>query len=162
MGFLGTAAAFIVTVVTALLFGFMVQRMLGLRLGVVRLLLGGVFAVAVTQPVLVNVVDRISRDGYNDKRLWWFLLLAAFVVLFASMLFLVMAEAFVPYGSVPPARGMGTWDQGPGETFRQVHPDSPDRIPAWSVAVSQRQPPSRTRHPARQDPVRPGDHRGPR
>ncbi len=112
MGFLGTAAAFIFTVVTALLFGFMVQRMLGLRLGIVRLLLGGAFAVAVTQPILVGVVDRISRDGYNDRRLWWFLLLAAFAVLFASMLFLVVAEAFVPYGSVPPAREWGRGIKG--------------------------------------------------
>lgn len=119
MGFLGTAAAFIVTVVTALLFGFMVQRMLGLRLGIVRLLLGGAFAVAVTQPILIGVVDRISRDGSNDKRLWWFLLLAAFAVLFASMLFLVVAEAFVPYGSVPPAREWGRGIKGRARRSRR-------------------------------------------
>lgn len=111
MGFLGNAASLISTVIAALLFGYLIQRMLGLRLGFARLLLGGGFAVVVTQPIMLGLVKQPELTGY-DNRQWWFLLLAAFAVLFASMLFLVVAEAFVPYGSVPPARQWGRGFKG--------------------------------------------------
>lgn len=111
MGFLNNAASLISTVIAALLFGYLIQRMLGLRLGLARLLLGGVFAVLVTQPIMLGVINQPDVSGY-DNRQWWFLLLAAFAVLFASMLFLVVAEAFVPYGSVPPAREWGRGFKG--------------------------------------------------
>lgn len=112
MGFLGNAASLIFTAITAVLFGYLIQRMLGLRLGIIRLLLGGIFAVVVTGPVLVGLVDVSAIGSYRNRAWWWFLLLAAFAVLFASMLFLVVAEAFVPYGSVPPAREWGRGFKG--------------------------------------------------
>lgn len=94
------------TLVLAIVFGYCVQRMLGVRLGIIRLLLGGAVAVAVTVPILRGMVANVGLDGY-DNRLWWFLLLSALAVLFASMLFLMVAEAFVPFGRVPPAREWG-------------------------------------------------------
>lgn len=106
MGLLNGAVALFFDALAALLFGYLIQRMLGLRLGIIRLLLGGAFAVLLTGPILTGVVSQSALKSYGD-RAWWFLLLAAFAVLFASMLFLVVAEAFVPYGSVPPAREWG-------------------------------------------------------
>ncbi|MDQ2846293.1 MAG: AarF/UbiB family protein [Actinomycetota bacterium] len=106
MGFLNGAVALFFDALAALLFGYLIQRMLGLRLGIIRLLLGGAFAVLLTGPILTGVVSQSALKSYGNRG-WWFLLLAAFAVLFASMLFLVVAEAFVPYGSVPPAREWG-------------------------------------------------------
>lgn len=106
MGFLNGAVALFFDALAALLFGYLIQRMLGLRLGIIRLLLGGAFAVLLTGPILTGVVSPSALKSYGNRG-WWFLLLAAFAVLFASMLFLVVAEAFVPYGSVPPAREWG-------------------------------------------------------
>ncbi len=100
MDWLTTPVAFVFSVATAVLFGFLVQRMLGLRLGPIRLLLGGGFALLVYQPILFAIADAVGPDA-SDGRLGWFVLLAAMCTILAAMLFLVVAEAFVPYGSVP-------------------------------------------------------------
>ncbi|WP_029137098.1 ABC1 kinase family protein [Nakamurella lactea] len=101
----------IFTLLVSFVFGYLVQRMLGLRLGLIRLLLGGGLAVIVTQPIMAGLVLKTWNDGYRGQ-VGWFWLLAALAVLFTSMLFLVVAEAFVPYGSVPPAREWGAGLRG--------------------------------------------------
>lgn len=106
MSVLSALAWVVFTLLVSLVFGFMVQRMLGLRLGLVRLLLGGGLAVIITQPIMAGLVLKTWNEGYRSQ-VGWFWLLAALAVLFSSMLFLVAAEAFVPYGSVPPAREWG-------------------------------------------------------
>lgn len=115
---MGWVTTSLFTLTLAVLFGYLVQRMLGVRLGILRLLLGGAFAVAVTVPILRGVVAATGLDAH-DNRLWWFLLLSALAVLFASMLFLTVAEAFVPFGRVPPAREWGRGLRGRARRSRR-------------------------------------------
>ncbi len=109
MDWLTAPVGFVLSIVTALLFGFLVQRMLGLRLGPIRLLLGGVFALIVYQPILVAIADPVADIDPTDGRLGWFVLLAMMCTILAAMLFLVVGEAFLPYGSVPLP---GVWGRG--------------------------------------------------
>jgi ubiquinone biosynthesis protein len=115
MGVLNALLWIIFTLLVSFVFGLLVQRMLGLRLGLIRLLLGGGLAVLVTQPIMAGLVLKTWNDGYRGQ-VGWFWLLAALAVVFTSMLFLVIAEAFVPYGSVPPAR---EWGRGLGGRIRR-------------------------------------------
>ncbi len=108
MDWLTTPVAFVFSIATAVLFGFLVQRMLGVRLGPVRLLIGGFFALLVYQPILFAIADAVGA-GVSDGRLGWLVLLAAMCTILAGMLLMVIAEAFVPYGSLPLP---GVWGRG--------------------------------------------------
>ncbi|MEW9530492.1 ABC1 kinase family protein [Microbispora sp. NPDC049125] len=76
------------------------RRLLGLHFGLVRTLLGGGLAVLIAGPVSRAIAGSVSKDEAGITPLW-FLVLATACALLASMLFLVVAEALVPTGSVP-------------------------------------------------------------
>src|SRR3954463_2525303 len=81
-------------------FALAARRLLDLRFGIVRTLLGGGLAVLIAGPVSKAIAGSVSKDETGITPLW-FLVLAIACALLASMLFLVVAEALVPTGSVP-------------------------------------------------------------
>jgi ubiquinone biosynthesis protein len=103
------------SVITALIFGLIAQRLLGLRLGLFRLLLTGAFALFVGPLIMFALLDQftLSPHGLTDQSegpvAFWFALLAGVLTILASMVLLVIIEAFVPMGSLPPAL---VWGRG--------------------------------------------------
>jgi ubiquinone biosynthesis protein len=78
-------------------FALLARRLLGLRFGLVRLLVAGLVGFAVAGPIAQALVP---RDGGAATPVW-FLILAGACALVVAMVFLVVAEALVPSGSVP-------------------------------------------------------------
>ncbi|WP_116947809.1 ABC1 kinase family protein [Jiangella endophytica] len=103
------------SVLTALVFGLIAQRLLGVRLGLFRLLLTGAFALFVGPLIMYALLDQftLSPHGLTDQSegpvAFWFALLAGVLTILASMVLLVIIEAFVPMGSLPPAL---VWGRG--------------------------------------------------
>jgi ubiquinone biosynthesis protein len=111
LSLLEVPAAVISTVIFAVLLGLAAQRLLGIRLGPVRLLATGLFATLVLPAIGLALVD-VPAQGEplaNPQREFWFFLLAAMCTLLASMVFIVVVEAFAPLGSIPPAT---VWGRG--------------------------------------------------
>jgi ubiquinone biosynthesis protein len=103
-------------VVGVLVLGLMAQRLLGLRLGTARMILTGIFA-AVMYPILtlaiINAASGANFDTTQDRpELFWFALLSAMLTVLAAMAFIVIVEAFVPLGAIPPATVWGRGIQG--------------------------------------------------
>lgn len=90
---------------TALIFGLIAQRLLGIRLGAVRLVAAGTFAIIVNGPLTIAFLGDY-RDappaGAEIATALALSLLAIATTILASMIFLVLIEAFVPLGSLPP------------------------------------------------------------
>ena len=95
-------AVLIVVSVAAIVGGFalLARRLLGLRFGLVRLLLAGLVGFAVAGPIAQALAGPIQAGGGTATPLW-FLILAGAAALVVAMVFLVVAEALVPSGSVP-------------------------------------------------------------
>lgn len=112
MQLLTVPLAIVIAFITALIFGFLAQRLLGIRLGIVRLLIAGFFALLVNGPLTVTFLsdyrDREPTAAEVAPVLAWVLLAMATTIL-ASMIFLVIIEAFVPLGSLPPPM---VWGRG--------------------------------------------------
>jgi ubiquinone biosynthesis protein len=90
---------------TALIFGLMAQRLLGIRLGLVRLAVAGTFALLVNGPIMVALLsDYLGREptGAEAAPAIALSVLGIATTILASMIFLVIIEAFVPLGSLPP------------------------------------------------------------
>jgi ubiquinone biosynthesis protein len=104
MRFLAIAltAVLIVLSVVAIVGGFalLARRLLGLRFGLVRLLLAGVVGFAVAGPIARAVLGPGPVAGDGITPVWFFILVGA-SALVVAMIFLVVAEAVVPTGSVP-------------------------------------------------------------
>jgi ubiquinone biosynthesis protein len=81
-------------------FALLARRLLGLRFGLVRLLLAGLAGFAVAGPIAQSLVGSLPDDGAGATPLW-FLILAGACALVVAMVFLVVAEALVPSGSLP-------------------------------------------------------------
>jgi ubiquinone biosynthesis protein len=96
-----TVVAIVVSVVT-IVGGFAVlsRRLLGLRFGLVRLLLAGLIGFGVAGPI-AQAVSGSLRAGDRSLAPLWFLLLTGACALLVAMVFLVVAEALVPSGSLP-------------------------------------------------------------
>lgn len=92
----------IVLSVVAIVGGFalLARRLLGLRFGLVRLLLAGLVGFAVAGPIARAVAGSVPGNGTSMAPLW-LLVLAGACALVVAMVFLVVAEALVPSGSVP-------------------------------------------------------------
>lgn len=111
--------AVVSTLLTAYLLGFAAQRLLGIRLGVVRILATGLFAATVLPAMAVTLTRFRPATEHPQPPGWvevWFMLLAGMLTLLASMAFIVVVEAFAPLGSIPPAtvwgRGLkGRWSR---------------------------------------------------
>jgi ubiquinone biosynthesis protein len=108
--------------IAALVVGLAAQRLLGIRLGPVRLLLTGVFALSVGPLIMLGMMSQfdIPQDGTEQRpegAVFWFLLLAVVLTILASMAFIVVVEAFAPLGSIPPAL---VWGRGIRGRFRRA------------------------------------------
>jgi ubiquinone biosynthesis protein len=101
----------------AFVIGLAAQRLLGIRLGLLRLLATGVFALvvgplimlAMLRPLGLPLDDHDDAAAQPDGVFFWFALLAVVLTLLASMAFIVVVEAFAPLGSIPPAT---VWGRG--------------------------------------------------
>ena len=128
---LSWSALVIGAALTLLSFAFVVRRLIGVRVPVPRTLAAGVVAVLVFSPI---VTAMIGGPGFPRKSsvlpALWFVILGVVVALLAGMVFLVIAEALVPSGSVPgpvyvlrAARGrMGRAARGPAGAQHQLGP----------------------------------------
>ena len=86
------------------------RRLLGVRFGLVRLVLAGSLALAVSGPLSRAIVGGVPSDSPGIAPLW-LLFLAILGSLLVAMIFLVVAEALAPSGSITPiawARGLRT------------------------------------------------------
>jgi ubiquinone biosynthesis protein len=81
-------------------FALMARRLLGLRFGAVRLLVAGLVGFAVAGPIAQALAGSVPQDRGAATPVW-FLILAGAIALVVTMVFLVVAEALVPSGSVP-------------------------------------------------------------
>src|ERR1019366_792983 len=87
------------TVLTALLWGFGVRRLLGLRLPLLRTLIAGILAFLVAPPIITAIIPAGgTRQGILPDL--WFVILGAAIGLLVGMRFRVVAVAFVPAGSL--------------------------------------------------------------
>jgi ubiquinone biosynthesis protein len=104
MRFLAIAltAVLIVLSVAAIVGGYalLARRLLGLRFGVVRLLLAGLVGFAVAGPIAQSLAGSVPATERAITPIW-FLILAGACALVVAMVFLVVAEALVPSGSLP-------------------------------------------------------------
>jgi ubiquinone biosynthesis protein len=78
-----------------------VRRLLGVRFGLIRLALAAVLALLVAGPISRAMSGAAPVNGSSTAPLW-FLILAFACSLLAVVIFLVVAEALVPTGSVTP------------------------------------------------------------
>ena len=94
-------AVLILVSVAAIVGGFalLARRLLGMRFGLVRLVLAGLVGFAVAGPIAEALAGSIRGGGTATPL--WFLLLAGAAALVVAMVFLVVAEALVPSGSLP-------------------------------------------------------------
>jgi ubiquinone biosynthesis protein len=86
--------------VFVLLFGTIARRLLGIRFGRVRILLAGALGFWVAGPISLSLGGSVPSDEPGITPLWFMILALAASVL-AAMVFLVIAEAVVPSGSLP-------------------------------------------------------------
>jgi ubiquinone biosynthesis protein len=104
MRFLAIAltAVLIVVTIAAIVGGFalLARRLLGMRFGLVRLLLAGLVGFAVAGPIARSVLGAVPTTEGAVTPLW-FLILTSAAALIVAMMFLVIAEAVVPSGSLP-------------------------------------------------------------
>src|SRR5690606_4795003 len=113
--------AVVSTLLTAYLLGFAAQRLLGIRLGVVRILATGLFAATVLPAMAVTLTRFRPATEHPQPPGWvevWFMLLAGMLTLLASMAFIVGVEAFAPLGSLPPAT---VWGRGLKGRWSRAH-----------------------------------------
>lgn len=87
---------------TVFLFAFGVRRLIGVRLPPLRTLAAAIIAALVFSPI---VTAMIGGPAFPEKSgvlpALWFVILGLVIALLAGMVFLVIAEALVPSGSVP-------------------------------------------------------------
>ena len=83
------------------------QRLLGVRFGLVRLVLGALLTLLVFAPMM-NAMARSIPDAQqtNGVTPLWFLILGLLCSVLAGLVFLVLAEAVVPTGSLPRLRDL--------------------------------------------------------
>jgi ubiquinone biosynthesis protein len=104
LGRVDVLAALVIAVTVILLVAGMAavaRRLLGIRFGLIRLLLAGLIALALSGPISRAIASGVANDDNSIAPLW-FLILAAACSLLVAMLFLVIAEALVPTGRFTP------------------------------------------------------------
>jgi ubiquinone biosynthesis protein len=99
--------------VAALLYAFAVRRLLGLRLGGPRTLIAGVLTFLVASPTITALYGNNTTKNSGILPALWFVILGTAIALLAGMTFLVVAETFVPTGSIAGpfylANGLRKW-----------------------------------------------------
>ncbi|HEY2443681.1 MAG TPA: AarF/UbiB family protein [Streptosporangiaceae bacterium] len=89
------------TALTVLVFAFGVRRLIGLRLSMLRTLIAGIIAFFSAAPIITAIgSSAVSRHSSVLPGLW-FVILGVVISLLVGMVFLVIAEALVPSGSMP-------------------------------------------------------------
>jgi ubiquinone biosynthesis protein len=81
-------------------FALLARRLLGMRFGLVRLLAAGLVGFLVAGPIAGSLAGSLPADGDAVTPVW-FLILAGACALVVAMVFLVVAEALAPSGSLP-------------------------------------------------------------
>lgn len=83
------------------------QRLLGVRFGLVRLVLGALITLLVFAPMMNAMARSIpSEQQTSGVTPLWFLILGLLCSVLAGLVFLVLAEAVVPTGSLPRFRDL--------------------------------------------------------
>jgi ubiquinone biosynthesis protein len=96
-----TAVLIVLSVVAIVgVFALLARRLLGLRFGLVRLLIAGLLAFLAAGPITRAVSGAVAAADQSITPLWFFILTGA-AGLIVAMVFLVVAEALVPTGSLP-------------------------------------------------------------
>jgi len=98
----------VTVVVLVTVMALVARQLLGVRFGLTRLLLAGCLALAVSGPISRALSSGVPTESSAITPLW-FLFLSILFTLLVAMVFLVVAEALVPSGSVTPlawARGL--------------------------------------------------------
>src|SRR5579862_5997919 len=87
---------------TVLLFAFGVRRLIGVRLPLLRTLAAAIIAALVFSPIVTAMIGgpAFPKKGSALPALW-FVILGVVIALLVGMVFLVIAEALVPSGSLP-------------------------------------------------------------
>jgi ubiquinone biosynthesis protein len=89
------------TALTVLLFVFGVRRLVGLRLGLLRTVIAGVIAFLVASPIITALAGNSVKKHSGILPGLWFVILGVAIALLVGMTILVVAETFVPSGSLP-------------------------------------------------------------
>ena len=89
------------TALTVLVFAFGARRLLGLRFSFLRTLIAGVLAFLIASPIITAISGSVVAKRTSVLPELWFVILGVTIALVVGMVFLVVAEALVPSGSVP-------------------------------------------------------------
>ena len=92
---------FVFTALTVLVFAFGARRLLGLRFSFLRTLIAGVLAFLIASPIITAISGSVVAKRTSLVPELWFVILGVTIALVVGMVFLVVAEALVPSGSVP-------------------------------------------------------------
>jgi ubiquinone biosynthesis protein len=102
---------FVFTALTVLVFAVGARRLLGLRFSFLRTLIAGVLAFLIASPIITAISGSVVTKRTSVLPELWFVILGVTIALVVGMVFLVVAEALVPSGSVP----------GPLYVLRDMH-----------------------------------------
>ncbi len=90
------------TALTVLVFAFGVRRLMGLPLSPLRTLIAGLIAFFASSPIITAIGGpTVTGRGSSVLPGLWFVILGVVIALLVGMIFLVIAEALVPSGSMP-------------------------------------------------------------
>ena len=89
------------TALTVLVFAFGARRLLGLPFSLVRTLIAGLIAFVLAGPIITAIGGSVVTNRSAVLPGLWFMMLGVAIALLIGMVFLVVAEAFVPSGSLP-------------------------------------------------------------
>src|ERR1039458_609294 len=134
---------FVFTALIVLVFAFGARRLLGLRFSFLRTLIAGVLAFLIASPIITAISGSVVAKRTSVLPELWFVILGVTIALVVGMVFLVVAEALVPSGSVPGlgrvgrARGVRLAMEDGGVTFvklGQVLSPRRDLLPAEFIS----------------------------
>lgn len=101
MAVLSIPLVIVFTAVTVLVFALGARRLLGLRFSVVRTLVAGLIAFFLAGPIITAIGGSAVTAHARVLPALWFVILGVAIAMLVGMAFLVLAEAFVPSGSLP-------------------------------------------------------------
>ena len=102
MGFLQGPLFVLTAIVTVVVLASIVRRLLGVRFSATRLVLAAAISWGMSEPILTAMLGPKLPDGtLEDSKKPLLLVLSLLVILLPSMVFLVVAEALAPSGSLP-------------------------------------------------------------
>jgi ubiquinone biosynthesis protein len=89
------------TALTVLVFAFGVRRLMGLPLSPLRTLIAGLIAFFAASPIITAIGGPAVTNRASVLPGLWFIILGVVIALLVGMIFLVIAEALIPSGSMP-------------------------------------------------------------